>query len=170
MPSGKQILLSLLQDCSQRLVEGEELEEVTDRLKAGLLLHGSTPDEMWFHAERVAWISKIEDGEITKQGLGLKDKGIFLSDLFEYIVWNEEIPQQVQKEIPNITQKEYTSAIHIIWCLLSSLQWFSCLSSVENAGKLDEYTAERLITSYRRKLAMFRENPDSIIGQEGFRG
>ena len=170
MPSGKQILLSLLQDCSQRLVEGAEIADVTDRLKAGLLLHGSTPDEMWFHAERMTWLSKVEDGEITKQGLGLKDKDIFLSDLFNYIVWDEDIPRKVKEEIPNITQKEYNSAIHIIGCLLSSLQWYECLSSVENAGNLDQKTSEKLIASYRKKLAAFRENPDAIIGQEGFRG
>lgn len=170
MPSGKQILLSLLKDCSQRLVEGAEIEEVTDRLKAGLLLHGSTPDEMWFHVERVAWLSEIEKGEITRQGMGLSDKSVFLSDLFEYIVWDEAIPRKVKEEIPEITQKEYNSATQIMWCLLSSLQWYKCLSSVENEGHLDKDASEKLLASYRKKLAAFRKEPDEVIGQEGFRG
>jgi hypothetical protein len=169
MPSGKQILLSLLNECSQRLVEGQDVEVVSEQLKAGLLLHGSTPDEMWFHVDRMAWISENEDGEIVRQGLGLREKNIFLSDLFECMVSNE-IPDKVIEEYPNLTKNEYNSATSIIWCLLSSLQFFSQLISVENDGNLDEDQAEKLIDGYRKKLEKFRENPDEIIGQKGFRG
>jgi hypothetical protein len=88
MPSGKQILLSLLNECSQRLVEGQDVEVVSEQLKAGLLLHGSTPDEMWFHVDRMAWISENEDGEIVRQGLGLREKNIFLSDLSNFRLGN----------------------------------------------------------------------------------
>jgi hypothetical protein len=169
MPSGKQILLSLLNECCQRLVEGQDVEVVSEQLKAGLLLHGSTPDEMWFHVDRMAWISENEDGEIVRQGLGLREKNIFLSDLFECMVSNE-IPDKVIEEYPNLTKNEYNSATSIIWCLLSSLQFFSELISVENDGNLDEVQAEKLVDGYRKKLEKFRENPDEIIGQKGFRG
>jgi hypothetical protein len=169
MPSGKQILLSLLNECCQRLVEGQDVEVVSEQLKAGLLLHGSTPDEMWFHVDRMAWISENEDGEIVRQGLGLREKNIFLSDLFECMVSNE-IPDKVIEEYPNLTKNEYNSATSIIWCLLSSLQFFSQLISVENDGNLDEVQAEKLVDGYRKKLEKFRENPDEIIGQKGFRG
>ena len=170
MPSGKQVLLSLLNDCSQRLVEGGGVAEVTDRLRAGLLLHGSTADEMWFHAERMAWISESEEGEMVRQGIGLKEKNIFLSDLFEYIVSDETIPDGVKKKYPTLTQKEYNSASRIIWCLISSLGYFPQLASVEDNGNLDTVAAENLLLSYINKLKLFREDPDEIIGQIGFRG
>ena len=125
---------------------------------------------MWFHVERMSWISETEKGEIIKQGLGLKKNNIFLSDLFEYIIWDEKIPEKVKLEYPNLSQKEFNSAIHIIWCLLTSLQFFSQLNSIENNGDIDKEAAEKLIKGYREKLEKFRENPDDIVGKKGFRG
>jgi hypothetical protein len=71
MPSGKQILLSLLRTYSQLGVEDPAREEATDRLKAGLLLHGSTAEETWAKVERVAWLQADRS-----QGLGLARTGI----------------------------------------------------------------------------------------------
>ena len=42
MPSGKQILLSLLSEYSQNQTPEKQSLEVTERVKAGMLLHGST--------------------------------------------------------------------------------------------------------------------------------
>ncbi|MCP4264200.1 MAG: hypothetical protein GY777_01260 [Candidatus Brocadiaceae bacterium] len=73
MPSGKQVLLHLLQKFSQQVQDEEDLSEVSEDLRVALLLHGSTPDDMWFKVERMAWLSKKDeeysDEEPVRQGL-----------------------------------------------------------------------------------------------------
>jgi hypothetical protein len=64
MPSGKQILLSLLRTYSQQEVTATTQHEATDRLKAGLLLQCSTAEETWATVERVAWIRGTIDHQL----------------------------------------------------------------------------------------------------------
>lgn len=165
MPSGKQVLLYLLQKFSQKVQNEEDLFEVSEDLRAALLLHGSTPDHMWFNVERIAWLSEEDEDGPIRQGLGLRGKNIFLSDIFESMTYDDEIPENVKRDFPNLTKDEFTSATDIMWLLLSSTQWFDCLSSVENNGQLDMKQVKDWMISYRQKMNLFRKDPaDYLIG------
>lgn len=64
--------------------------------------------------------------------------GIFLSDLFEVLIEDDEIPERIQEKFPLLTQAEFSDALDLIWYLLSSLQHLEELNSVENRGNLDK--------------------------------
>lgn len=49
MPSGKQILLSLLTEYSQKQSDSG----CSENLRAGFLIHGSTPDHMWADVDNI---------------------------------------------------------------------------------------------------------------------
>jgi len=137
MPSGKQILLALFSKFSQEFQEAGALQHVSDVMRAGLLLHGSTAEETWFKVARAAWLSEEDKDGHVRQGLGLEKQRIFLSDLFEEITASAKIPEPVRKAYPALTKSEYESATFLMWLILSSCQFFSGLASVENGGKLD---------------------------------
>lgn len=170
MASGKQILLSLLQEYSQKKMNGEELAEATDRIKAGLLLHGSSAHYMWGLVERFGWLNKNEliddeergeiEGNVECQGIGLAKSKILLSDLFSVMLNNETILETVQEAYPEIDKEEYEAAIHIMNLLFAAVEWHPFFESVENNGKLDTEEKEYLINAYRRKLKEYREDPE----------
>ena len=86
MPSGKQILLHLLEKYSLDFQEEENLSEVSENLRAAFLLHGSTPEKMWYNVENIEWGSKKDEkNQIVIQGLKIRGKDILLSELFEEI-------------------------------------------------------------------------------------
>lgn len=160
MPSGKQILLSLLRTYSQQGVDAIAQGEVTDRLKAGLLLHCSTAEETWADVERVAWVR--EDGV---QGLGVARTGTLALAIFEALVGDHVLPEHVAREFPSLSQADYEAAILVLRALVSQVCFYDGLNSVENGGALDEAESERLIANYREKLAMYREDPDEFVGR-----
>ena len=165
MPSGKQILVSLLSEYSQKKTVKNQLEKITERVKAGLLLHGSTAKLMWPTVEQLTWIEQtpdIEQGddEVKKQGLGLKDADLLLSDFFSVITEGEEIPDHIKENYPEITKEAYTAGIHIIWSLLKALEWSKTYEDAENLGKLDESEKESMIAVYERKLIEYRNDPE----------
>src|SRR6478735_2541230 len=147
MPSGKQILLSLLRTYSQQGVDAITQREVTDRLKAGLLLHGSTAEETWAMVERVEWVR--EDGV---QGLGVARTGTLALAIFEALVADHVLPEHVARKFPGLSQADYEAAVFVLWALVSQVCFYDELRSVENGGALDEAESERLITNYREKL------------------
>lgn len=165
MPSGKQILLSLLSEYSQKQTSTDELEEVTQRVKAGLLLHGSTSNYMWKATDKVAWVQETveveqTDAEFNTQGLGLADSGLLLSTLFNLMTQAEDIPEDVKEAYPELTQEAYLAGVHSIWLLLKSLEWSKTYKDVEAGGQLDLSEKERLLTSYQRKLIEFKNDPE----------
>ncbi len=119
---------------------------------------------MWFNVERLAWLSEKDEDGHTRQGLGLKGKNIFLSDIFSSMTYDEDIPNQVKKDFPKLTKEEYISATEIIWLLLISTQWFSSLSSLENDGVLDMEPVKNWLQSYRKRLIDFRKDPGEYLG------
>ncbi|NNC89739.1 MAG: hypothetical protein HKN82_14885 [Akkermansiaceae bacterium] len=138
------------------------MESTTERIRAAMLVHGSTGSDAWEDADNLAWSSKRDDdGEVLKQGLALKETDLFLSDLFETIVEPDEIPEHVAKAYPDLTPKQYHRATHFMWLVLSSVQWFEELSSVEGGG-LDKTEAEKFIRNYTEKLNHFREHPEDF--------
>jgi len=169
MPSGKQVLLHLLEKYSQQLQNDEDLSEVSEDLRIALLLHGSTPPDMWFHVERMVWLTEtteISSFTSTKQGLGIKREKLFLSELFARMTESREIPENVQSVYPELSEDEYESATHVMWLLLKSLEFSSNLNEVEDNGKLDVEQWEKWKVSYRKKLAAFREDPAVTIGYD----
>ncbi len=168
MPSGKQVLLHLLKKYSLTFQEEHALQEVSEDLRVALLLHGSTPPEMWYNVENIEWGSKRNDeNEIETQGLKIKNKNIMLSELFEQMTWDDEkVPSRVSEFFPNITTEEYKSASHIMWLILKSIEYSDWLAKVENMGKMDFEQLEKLLVSYRKKMKLFRENPNKFLGKE----
>ena len=166
MVSGKQILLSLLGEYSQKKTPNQQLEKITERLKSGLLLHGSSAKFMWSTVEQLTWIEQKTDiyqgdDEVKKQGLGLKDSGLLLSDLFGMITESEEIPENIKEVYPEITKEAYKAGTHTIWLLLKALEWSKSYEDVE-LGKLDENEKERFLNNYQRKLEEYRNDPDDF--------
>ena len=120
---------------------------------------------MWPTVEQLTWIEQtpdIEQGddEVKKQGIGLKDADLLLSDFFGVITESEEIPDHIKENYPEITKEAYTAGIHIIWSLLKALEWSKTYEDAENLGKLDESEKESMIAVYERKLIEYRNDPE----------
>src|SRR5579862_1951005 len=85
--SGKQILDRILDNLSTKICSEEEIPAATKQLQAGLLLHGSTADNYFEFAARLAWGSSFYEavfgGGLARQGIVTKVGGIFISDVFE---------------------------------------------------------------------------------------
>ncbi len=168
MASGKQVLLHLLEKYSLSFQEKQNLSEVSEDLRVALLLHGSTPPEMWYNVENIEWGNEqSKKNKISIQGLKIKGKDIMLSELFEQITWDEEkIPNRVSERFTELTIDEYKSAIHIIWLILKGIEYSDSLSQVENNGVMDFEQLDRWLVSYRKKMNLFRENPNVFLGIE----
>lgn len=167
MPSGKQILLHFLQKYSLGVQRHEKTEEISENIRVGLLMHGSTNDEMWQNVDTIEWGAKVNNQEeIYCQGISIKNKSIFLTDLFEHMIWDaeESIPPKVKERFPELTQSEYEAAISIISLLLSSFEWSDHLSKIEQGGKIDTETLEKHLKSYKKKMRLYRENPEAYLG------
>jgi hypothetical protein len=159
MPSGKQVLLSVLQKYSQSKQENIDLASVSDRVKSALALHCSTAGETMAKLEKLSWLSESSESEVVKQGLGLSKGKVFLSDLFEELIQEDEIPARVKNRFPSLTQEDYSDSLDMIWSLLSSLQYWDELSSVENDGQLDQLESEKLLKTGSKSLKSFGEDP-----------
>ena len=165
MPSGKQILLSLLSEYSQKQTPANEIEHVTQRVKACLLLHGSTSNYMWRVTDKLAWLQETDEveeieTEYNTQGLGLAESGLLLSNLFDLMTQTQDIPEDVKEVYPDLTQDAYLAGVHSIWLLLRSLEWSKTYEDVEEGGALDLSAKERLLKSYQRKLIEFKNDPE----------
>lgn len=165
MPSGKQILLSILKELSQNN-ESTLNQESSDNVKAGFLLHGSSASYMWPLVEKLSW-QKIteedwqEDGDpnkTIKKGIGI-EQGL-LSDLFD-VMWEEnEIPDTVKERFPTISTEDFNAGMTAIKLLLTSLEWHSSLNEVENEGELETTARTTMMDNYKRKLKEYRIDPE----------
>ena len=164
MPSGKQVLIDFL---SQLAISGPTSDpdgELTDELRACLLLRGSTADDAWPMVEKICWTSQQDDGKVVRQGVALENHSLFLADLLETITDPDEIPSHVAAAYPTLTLEEYSAATDCMWLMLSSLQWYKELSSVE---KHDPAERDRMTNSLRYMLLSYRQNPDAFFGRDG---
>jgi hypothetical protein len=161
MPSGKQILLRVLTELSQGTSPPPTGEEITDRVKAGFLLHGSTADESWPAVERLEWSEgRDKHGEVYRHGITYE--GIFLSDLLEDLITPDEIPAHLAEKYPELSPEGYQEAMGFIWLILSSVQWFSELGSVEEDSD-NKVTGEKLLASCMRMLRHYRLPPEDFV-------
>lgn len=161
MPSGKQILLRVLTELSQGALPPPTGAEITDRVKAGFLLHGSTASESWPAVERLEWSEgRDKDGEVYRHGITYE--GIFLSDLLGELITPDEVPAHLAAKYPELSPQKYHEAMGFIWLILSSVQWFSQLGSVEEDSD-NKVTGEKLLANYMGKLRHFRVHPEDFI-------
>lgn len=167
MASGKQVLLHFLKKYSQQRTKKEDLVDVSENIRVGLLLHGSTSKESWRIVDTIEWGEEIdeESNEILSQGLKIKDKNISLTELFEYITWESEtkVPKKVAKRFPELTLSEYDVATRIMGLILSSIEWSCWLSEVENDGNMDFVELSKYLKSYKEKLGNYREDPENYV-------
>lgn len=166
MPSGKQVLLNFLQEFSQRPVVDAELEEVSEKLRIALLLHGSTPGTMWFHVDRLAWVTESNESFSNHriQGLGIKNKSILLSDILLRLLDKAEEDPNYRNEFDELNDEEYRTALHSIKLLMTSLDFCSTLHQVEQDSPTEyQLAVEKFIRSYKSKLQKFRNNPGEFL-------
>jgi hypothetical protein len=154
--SGKQVLNHILNELSTRLTPESKLSEATDRLRAGLLLHGSTSDETYESVGRLAWASsKDDDGDINRQGIVIANGNVFISDLFESIIEVPELKHEIMKQYPNLTPDDYEAGIFAIWLVLSSVQTFTNLLPIEiDKSRIDaNMWVESMMKHYRNHFS-----------------
>lgn len=167
MASGKQVLLHFLEKYSLQKTKKEDLADVSENIRIGFLLHGSTPQEAWKIVDTIEWGEETEheSNEAISQGLKIRDKSISLTELFDYISWESEhkIPKRVAKRFPELTQFEYYAATRIMALTLSSIEWSVWLSEVENGGNMDFAELDRYLKSYKEKLGYYREDPENYF-------
>jgi len=135
--SGKEVLLNIILELSTQITKKQDIDIATKKIKAGLLLHGSTSEENFDLVDRVKWSSDEENGQVWRQGLALSEKNIFISDFFETLWLNENIQKQMISEYDSLTSEEYESCMFTIWLLISATQMFEQTLSVENKGAID---------------------------------
>ncbi|EDN71945.1 hypothetical protein BGS_1354 [Beggiatoa sp. SS] len=125
--SGKQVVNKILYALSTKLINNKELSLATQKLRAGLLLHGSTSEENFELVSKLVWSSSHHDdtGKVWRQGIALKNGNIFVSDIFETIIENETLKESVMKEYPELSSMDYDAAMFAIWLVISSVQMFT---------------------------------------------
>ena len=135
--SGKEILNKIISVLSTIKFEEDELDSATRKIRAGLLLHGSTSEENFDLVSRLVWGSSKENGEVCRQGLATKNGNYFISDIFESIWSNEEIKKSILAEFDGLSEADYEAAAFAMWMIISGSQMFSQLQMLENRGEVN---------------------------------
>ncbi|RZA00493.1 MAG: hypothetical protein EOO68_11230 [Moraxellaceae bacterium] len=130
--SGKQILLKILTQLSTQLTAESELENATSKMRAGLLLHGSTSDENYRCVNNLQWSSSYdEDQAVWRQGIATVDGQIFIADLVESLMDLPNMHASLLAEYPGLTAKGLDASLQAIWLIISAVQMYSQLREVE---------------------------------------
>jgi hypothetical protein len=160
MPSGKQILLRVLSELSQGAPAPSSSPEISDRIRAAFLLHGSTASESWPAVQHIQWDTEHNaDGVPIRRGI--TSDGIYLTDLFESLEIRDGIPSHLASKYPGLSPDGYREALRVIWLILSSVQWFGELVSVEDEAD-SRVRGETLLADYIQKLHHFRKHPEDF--------
>jgi len=134
--SGKQIFLRILADLSTRIVSEDDLGEATRRARAAVLVHGSTAEESFEHARRTTWATDHHsDGDVRRQGLAVNE--VFVSDLYETVFSMPGLEEFVVGQHRGLTKEDYAAFEWLLWLVVSSVQMFAELNSVETSGDID---------------------------------
>ncbi|WP_431689193.1 hypothetical protein [Hahella sp. NBU794] len=150
--SGKQVFNCIIKELSTRLTPNEELPRATDRIRAGMLLHGSTSDESLNLVSKLHWASTEKEGEVIRQGIATINGNVFVADLLDSIWANENIRGMILSEFPHLTQDDYEACLFSIWTIVSSTQMFTQLLSVETDDQIDVDDWVRVVS---RKLSYY---------------
>ena len=136
--SGKQVLLQILSKLSTKVTAEHDLAKATRRLRAGLLLHGSTADESFESASRVCWASRYdEDGVLGQQGIAVGEARVPLVDLFDTVFSMKGREEHVTSVHPKLDSKDFEALQWTMWLLVSSVQMYSRLVGIEQGDELD---------------------------------
>lgn len=165
MPSGKQILLSVLTELSQHgdADKSSASSSRDERLQAALLFHCSTADKTWPKVANISWLSETGEWGPCREGMALTEEKIFLSDIVEQILEEPGIPESIQKRFPHLSRERYDEALTIIWYLLSMLQHWHELACVEDNGRLDPTVRDRMLENMIDKLRLYKSDPDAYL-------
>ena len=132
--SGKQILNRILDQLSTGIVLDEEASKATDMLRAGLLYHCSTSDEVCAAVSLLKWGSKFDDeGDLIVQGIKTKDSDLLISDLIEELADDPVVKERVMARFPEISSGEYEAVMYAFWGLISSVQMYTELLEAETS-------------------------------------
>jgi hypothetical protein len=118
---------------------------------------------MWHAVERLEWQSEHDtEGEVVRQGLGVRGKAAFLSEIFAAMASDERIPAAVAERFPELTIEEYNSATDLMLLMLTACEWNAYYESIETEPIYPARLAETM-QSYRLKLEMFRRHGDAYL-------
>lgn len=129
--SGKQMLLAVLRELSLRKMSEDELASATRRIRAALLVHGSTADESFLNVSRLSWASDGDDDSVERQGLATAKGQVLVSDVFERILEMPDLESFLKSSFEGATRDDIDAALWGIWAIVSASQMFAQLLSVE---------------------------------------
>lgn len=130
--SGKQILLKILTQLSTQLTAESELENATRKIRAGLLLHGSTSDENYQCVKNLQWSSSYDEDQVVwRQGIATSDGQIFIADIVESLMDVPNLRDSLLAEYPGLTAKGLDASLQAVWLIVSAVQMYSQLLDVE---------------------------------------
>ena len=146
--SGKQVLLRILYELSTHALPEPSLPDASGRLRAGLLLHGSTAEESFEHAARLKWCSESDEDGVRRQGAGTSG-GVFVSDVYEDMIEMPGLSQHLVQRHPELTLEDVEACEWFMWLIISGVQMFSQLNVVEENGEIDVDTwVESVLKKY----------------------
>jgi hypothetical protein len=152
--SGKQILLRVLRELSSKKIPNEDLCSASERVRAALLLHGSSSKENFEKAISLKWSVDPLEGDVERQGLAAQDERVFLSDFFERMLEMPGIEEFMVKSYQGFKGSDYDAAIWALWALVTAPQMYSELQGVEVEDS--ELELENWLQNYIEKLDYFR--------------
>ncbi len=124
--SGKQILNRIIDHLSTRFIPEDELSKSTDMLRTGFLYHCSTSDEAYEAASNLKWGSHYnEDFETTRQGITTERSNVLISEVFEFILDDDDLKERIMSLYPQISSEEYEAITYVIWALITSSEMCS---------------------------------------------
>ena len=157
--SGKQVLLEIIGRLSTSKLEDHELPGATDQTRAGLLLHGSTAEESFEHMANLQWGSAEDDWGRKRQGIASKS-GVLLTEFLDAIRESPGLESHVRRALPCLSLEEYAALEHTLWVVVSALQMYEELNTVEVDGDLGvEAWVANLKLKYEHHFRERGENP-----------
>jgi hypothetical protein len=128
--SGKQVLLEIVRGLSTRKLLDDQLADATQQVRAGLLLHGSTAEESFEHMSHLGWVSREDEWGRKRQGIG-SGSGVLLTEFLGQLLGAPNLEAHVRGALPSLSSREYLALEHALWCVVSALQMYEELNSVE---------------------------------------
>lgn len=161
MSSGKH-LIDLILGYSQSGIREHDYHAATDRIKAALLIHGSSSHTMWKTVEHLTWIDETARDSTIKRfshprGVGVRDGDIRLSELLGIMSEDIKLSEQMRADYPGLTQESLDAGLQIIWLLLRALEGSDMDSNPDGS---DKDVWEKRIKNYERKLKEYRVDPE----------
>jgi hypothetical protein len=162
--SGKQVLLRVLRDLSSKHLPKEEEEGATKRLRAALLMHGSTSDENFHMVNRLSWGTIGAEAGSIRQGVATHSGKVLIADLYERMLQMPGLENFCREAYPDLTEKDYEAGTWAIWLIISAVQMFAELLSVETNEK--DLDIEPWIEGYSRKFDLFLSELEDVNQEE----